>query len=110
MEVKAKTRYVRTAPRKMRLVSDMIRGMMIADAMRTLKFTNKNGAKVLYKTLMSAVAGAEQKGTVNVDNMYVKKVWVDEGPTMKRFMPRAQGRATVIRKRMSHLNIVLDEK
>ena len=110
MEVKAKTRYVRTAPRKLRLVSDMIRGQMVSDAINTLKFTNKNGAKVLYKTLMSAVAGAEQKGDLNVDNMYIKKVWVDEGPTMKRFMPRAQGRATLIRKRMSHLNIVLDEK
>ena len=59
---------------------------------------------------MSAVANAEVKGTIDMDSLYVKKVWVDEGATMKRFMPRAQGRACVIRKRLSHLNMILDEK
>jgi len=110
MEVKAKARYTRLTPRKLRLVADMVRGEMVSKALTILKFTPKNGAKVVYKTLMSAVANAGTKATVDVDNLYVKKVWVDEGPTMKRHMPRAQGRATVIRKRISHLNIVLDEK
>jgi large subunit ribosomal protein L22 len=110
MEVSVKTRYVRITPRKMRLVSDLVRGQMVSQAINTLKFTNKRGAKILYKTLMSAVANAETKGTLDVDKLYVKKVWVDEGPTMKRFMPRAQGRATTVRKRISHLNVILDEK
>lgn len=110
MEVTAKTRYVRISPRKLRLVGDLIRGEKVNSAMNTLKFTTKRGAKIMYKTLMSAVANAEGRGTMDMENLYVKKVWIDEGPTMKRFMPRAQGRATVIRKRISHLNIVLDEK
>ncbi|MEI6092888.1 MAG: 50S ribosomal protein L22 [bacterium] len=110
MEVKVKTRYVRISPRKMRLVSDLVRGQMVGDAIGTLKFTNKRGAKMLLKTLMSAVSNAENKGTLDVDKLYVKKVWIDEGPTMKRSLPRAQGRATTIRKRMSHLNVILDEK
>ena len=110
MEITAKTRHIRISPRKLRLVSDLIRGEMVSTAMNTLKFTTKRGAKIMYKTLMSAVANAEVKGTMDMDNLYVKKVWVDEGATMKRFMPRAQGRATVIRKRLSHLNMILDEK
>lgn len=110
MEVKVKTRHIRISPRKMRLVSDLVRGQMVGDAIATLKFTNKRGAKILYKALMSAVSNAENKGTLDVDTLYVKKVWVDEGSTMKRFLPRAQGRATTVRKRMSHLNVILDEK
>ena len=110
MEITAKTRHIRISPRKLRLVSDLIRGEMVSNAMNTLKFTTKRGAKIMYKTLMSAVANAEVKGTIDMDSLYVKKVWVDEGATMKRFMPRAQGRATVIRKRLSHLNMILDEK
>ncbi len=109
-EVSVKTRFVRIAPRKLRLVSDLVRGNMVGEAMNTLKFTNKRGAKVVYKALVSAVANAQTKGTIDVDNLYVKKITVDEGPVMKRFMPRAQGRATQIRKKMSHLNITLDEK
>ena len=110
MEITAKTRHIRISPRKLRLVSDLIRGEMVSSAMNTLKFTTKRGAKIVYKTLMSAVANAEVKGTIDMDSLYVKKVWVDEGATMKRFMPRAQGRATVVRKRLSHLNMILDEK
>ena len=110
MEITAKTRHIRISPRKLRLVSDLIRGEMVSSAMNTLKFTTKRGAKIMYKTLMSAVANAEVKGTIDMDSLYVKKVWVDEGATMKRFMPRAQGRATVVRKRLSHLNMILDEK
>jgi len=110
MEITVTTRHIRIAPRKLRLVSDLIRGEMVSSAMNTLKFTTKRGAKIMYKTLMSAVANASNKGTMDVESLYVKKVSVDEGSTMKRHMPRAQGRATIIRKRMSHINIVLDEK
>lgn len=110
MEVLSSTRFIRISPRKLRLVSDLVRGKMVSLAINTLKFTPKRGAKIVYKTLMSAVANAENKGAKDIDNLYVKKIWVDEGPTMKRFMPRAQGRATTIRKRMSHINILLDEK
>ncbi len=109
-EVNVKSRFVRIAPRKLRLVSDLVRGDMVNDAVNTLKFTNKRGAKVVYKALMSAVANAKTKGTIDVDTLYVKKIWVDEGPVMKRFMPRAQGRATLVRKKMSHVSITLDEK
>lgn len=110
MEITVKTRHIRISPRKLRLVSDLIRGEMVSNAMNTLKFTTKRGAKIMYKTLMSAVANAEVRGTIDMDSLYVKKVWVDEGATMKRYMPRAQGRATVVRKRLSHLNMILDEK
>jgi large subunit ribosomal protein L22 len=110
MEISAKTRFVRIAPRKLRLVVDMVRGDAVGKAITTLKFSEKKGAKILYKTLMSAVANAEHKGTVNIDSLYVKKVWVDGAPMLKRFLPRAMGRATSVRKRMSHLNIVLDER
>jgi len=109
-EVSVKSRFVRIAPRKLRLVSDLVRGNMVNEAISTLKFTNKRGAKVIYKALMSAVANAQTKGTIDVDTLYVKKIWVDEGPVMKRFMPRAQGRATLVRKKMSHVSITLDEK
>jgi len=110
MEVKSLTKFVRISPRKLRLIADLVRGQNVNAAMTRLKFERQRGAKVVYKSLMSAVANAEQKGTVDVDNLYVKKIYVDGGPTMKRFMPRAQGRATPIIKRSSHLNIVLGEK
>jgi large subunit ribosomal protein L22 len=72
MEITAKTRHIRISPRKLRLVSDLIRGEMVSNAMSTLKFTTKRGAKIMYKTLMSAVANAEVRGTINMDNLYVK--------------------------------------
>lgn len=110
MEVVSKTKFVRISPRKLRLVSDLVRGQMVSSAINTLKFSPRRGSKILYKTLMSAVSNAENKGSMDLDNLYIKKVWVDEGPTMKRYLPRAQGRATILRKRMSHLNVILDEK
>ncbi len=110
MEAKSVTRFVRISPRKLRLVADMVRGNMVSLAMNTLKFSNKRGAKILNKSLMSAVSNAEQKGTIDVDNLYVKEITINEGPTVKRFIPRAMGRATMVRKRMSHINIILDEK
>jgi large subunit ribosomal protein L22 len=110
MEVRAKLRFVRMGPTKGRLVADLIRGKGSEEALNILRFTKKSAARVIGKLLKSAVANAEQKKTIDVDRLYVKKITVDQGPTMKRFMPRALGRATTIRKRSSHILIVLDEK
>jgi large subunit ribosomal protein L22 len=109
MEVKAKLRFVRVGPRKARLVADMIRGKGSEEALNILTFTKKAAAKILIKLLKSAIANATQK-KMDVDRLFVKRITVDQGPTMKRFMPRALGRATTIRKRTSHISIVLDEK
>jgi large subunit ribosomal protein L22 len=109
MEVKAKLRFTRIAPRKARLVADLIRGKRSEEAVSILTFTPKAAARIIIKLLRSAIANADQK-KVDVDRLYVKTIMVDQGPTMKRFMPRALGRATTIRKRTSHITIVLDER
>jgi large subunit ribosomal protein L22 len=110
MEVKAKLRFVRISPRKARLVADLIRGKKSEEALNILIFTRKAAARILIKLLKSAIANATQKKTVDVDRLYVKKITVDQGPTMKRFTPRALGRATTIRKRTSHIDMILDER
>lgn len=110
MEVKAKLKFVRVAPRKAQLVADLIRGKRSEEALNTLMFTKKGAARIVIKLLKSAIANATQKKNIDVDRLYVKTINVDQGPTMKRFQPRALGRATTIRKRSSHINIVLDEK
>lgn len=110
MEVRARLRFVRIGPRKARLVADLIRGKGSEEAMNILTFTKKAAAKILIKLLKSAIANATQKKTIDIDRLYVKKIAVDQGPTMKRFQPRALGRATMIRKRASHITIVLDEE
>jgi large subunit ribosomal protein L22 len=109
MEVRARLRFGRIAPRKARLVADLIRGKGSEESLNILAFTKKGAAKILTKLLKSAVANATQK-KIDVDRLYVKKITVDQGPMMKRFMPRAMGRATTIRKRTSHITIVLDEE
>ena len=106
----AKLRFVRISPRKARLVADLIRGKRSEEALNILIFTRKAAARILIKLLKSAIANATQKKTIDVDRLYVKKITVDQGPTMKRFTPRAMGRATTIRKRTSHIHMVLDEK
>jgi len=110
MEARAKTRYVHVAPRKARLVIDLIRGRAVGDALTVLDYTPKKAAKILAKTLRSAVANAESGGNVDVDDLVVKRAFVDEGPTQKRTLPRAQGRATRVFKRTSHMTIVVGEK
>ena len=110
MEVNAKLRFVRVAPRKAQLVADLIRGKGSEEALNTLTFTKKAAARILVKLLKSAIANATQKKSIDLDRLYVKKITVDQGPVMKRFMPRALGRATTIRKRTSHIHLVLDEK
>jgi large subunit ribosomal protein L22 len=110
MEVKARVRFVRIAPRKARLVADLIRGKKSEEALNILNFTKKAAAKILIKLLKSAIANATQKKTVDIDRLYVKQIMVDQGPTMKRYQSRALGRATTIRKRTSHIHITLDER
>lgn len=110
MEVRAKLKYVRMGPRKARLVADLIRGKKSEEALNILAFTKKAAARVMMKVLKSVIANATQKKTVDIDRLYVKKISVDQGATWKRFTPRALGRATTIRKRTSHITIVLDEK
>ena len=109
MEVRAITKFIRLSPRKVRLVVDQIRGKGVEEALNILKFTPKRSALIVSKTLRTAVANAESTQSVDVDQLYVKQAKVDEAGMWKRFMPRAQGRATRIRKRLSHITIVLDE-
>lgn len=110
MEVKAKLRYARVGAQKARLVADLVRGMDVNDAIRTLTFRHEKSAEMVKKLVESAVANAEQKKVIDLDNLYVKHISVDKGPDMKRFRPRAQGRAFQVRKRLSHINLVLDER
>ncbi len=110
MESLAKLRNVRLSPRKARLVIDMVRGKGIQDAMNILQVSPQKTAPILSKLLKSAVANAEQSGVSDVDQLFVKTVMVDQGPVLKRFMPRAQGRASRIRKPTSHITVVVDEK
>lgn len=110
MEVKASLRYARVGAQKARLVADAIRGMDVNEAIRSLTFMKQKTAGLMKKLVESAVANAEQKQVIDVDNLYIKTVYVDEGPSMKRFRPRAQGRAFGVKKKMSHIKLVLDEK
>jgi large subunit ribosomal protein L22 len=109
MEARAVTKYVRISPRKVRLVVDQIRGKRAEEALNILKFVPKRSAAIVAKTLRTAIANAENTQSVDVDRLYVKQVKVDEGGMWKRFTPRAQGRATKIRKRLSHVTVVVDE-
>ena len=109
MEVKAVTRYVRISPRKVRLVTELVNGKPAEEALTILKFLPKKAARLVGKTLQSAVANAEQNPNIDVDTLYIKRIFVDEGPSMKRWRARAMGRATRILKRTSHITIVLDE-
>ena len=109
MEARAITKFIRLSPRKVRLVVNQIRGKGVEEALNILKFTPKRSALVVSKTLRTAVANAESTQSVDVDQLYVKQVKVDEAGMWKRFTPRAQGRATRIRKRLSHITIVLDD-
>jgi len=110
MESTAKARHVRIAPRKVRLVMDMVRGKPVEEALQTLGLVRKAASPVIAKVIKSAMANAENNHDMITDGLIVTRAFVDEGPTMKRFMPRAMGRATTIRKRTSHITVVLAEK
>lgn len=109
MEAKAIGRFLRVSPRKTRLVARNVVGLGVEDALNLLRFTPNKPAGVLFNVMKSALANASSMA-VNVDTMFVKEVLVDEGPAWKRFMPRAQGRATRIRKRTSHITVILAEE
>lgn len=110
MEATAIAKFMRISPRKVRIVADNIKGKPVESAIGMLTFTPKKAGRILLKVVKSAVANAEQNADVDVDNLFVKTVRVDEGPTMKRWRARAQGRAYRINKRTSHITVVLDEK
>ncbi len=107
MEAKAVLRYVRVPPRKARLIVDLIRGKNAEEAMTVLKFTPRHAARVIGKVLDSAVANATQQEMGDVDMLRVAQAYVNVGPTMKRVRPRAMGRANTIRKRTSHITLVI---
>ncbi len=109
MEIVAKTRMIRISPRKVRLVGDVIKKKNVNEAAGMLTFMPQKAAFILKKLLDSAIANARQKKYVDVDNLFVKNVMVDGGPVLKRFLPRAMGRASRVRKRLSHITLILDE-
>lgn len=110
IEAKAIARHIRIAPRKIRVVIDLIRGRNIGDAYATLKFTPKIGSEILLKLLESAVANAEHNYDMNSDKLYVAAAYVDQGPTLKRIHPRSRGQAFKILKRSSHVTLVVKER
>jgi large subunit ribosomal protein L22 len=101
--------YVRISAQKVRLVCDQIRGKRVEEALSVLDFTPRKGAKLVAKVLRSGIANAENNQNLDVDALFVKRIEVGPGPTLKRFLPRAQGRATPLLKRTSHITIILDE-
>jgi len=110
MEIRAAARFVRISPRKVRLVMGEVRGKSVEEALNMLAFAPQRGAGIVKKLIHSAVANAQENAKMDVDSLYIAKIYADEGPTLKRWRPRALGRATRIRKRTSHLTVVLDEK
>ncbi len=110
MEAKAIAKYVRIAPRKVNLVAAEIRGKQVDEALAILKFTPKRGAEVLEKVLKSAIANAENNNNLDRENLYISEVYANQGPTLKRWRPRSQGRAYPILKRTSHVGVTVVEK
>jgi large subunit ribosomal protein L22 len=113
MEARATAKYIRMSPRKVRQVVDLIRGRDVDESLSTLHFMTRSARVPVEKTLRSAVANlfnTKEGSSLEPSDLYVREAFVDEGPTMRRFMPRAMGRATPIRKRMSHITIVVGEK
>ncbi len=109
-EVKAKISYLRVAPRKVRLVCDLVRGKKVQEALDILRFTKRGCSIDLLKLIQSAVANANVKGGIDVDNLVVHRLTVDQGPSLKRWLPRARGMATPILKKTSHVTVTLVEK
>lgn len=110
MTVKASIKSIRMTPRKMRVVANQIRGKTVQEAVDFLTFCKRRAARPLAKLIKSAVANADHMGGIDVDNLYVKELLVDQGPTMKRFMARAKGSASPILKRTSKVHVTLEAK
>jgi len=109
MEIKARASYLRISPTKLRLVARPLTGKKVEEALNLLQFTPQKGARIMRKVVEQAVANAGQRSQVDVDTLFVKTIFVDGGPSLKRFMPRAMGRVNRILKRMSHVTVVLAE-
>jgi large subunit ribosomal protein L22 len=107
MEAIAKHNFARISPQKARLVADLIRGKSVDQALEILTFSNKKAADLIKKVLESAIANAEHNEGADIDDLNVARIFVDEGPVMKRIMPRAKGRADRILKRSSHITVVV---
>jgi len=110
VEAKSVAKYIRITPRKARLVVDQIRGRDVREALAILKNLPNRPCEPIYKVLHSALANAENNFEMNKEGLYVAKAFIDEGPVLKRFRPRARGSASRIRKRTSHITIILKEK
>jgi len=110
MESKAILKYVRISPQKTRLVIDMVRGKGVEEAEKILTFTRKKAAGIVKKVLKSAIANAAQNPNIDENILYIKEIFVGQGPSLKRWRARAQGRAAPIKKRMSHITVILDEQ
>lgn len=110
MEIKASAKYLRISPTKLRLVARTLPGKKVEEALAMLQFMPQRGARLVRKVVMAGLANAEQRPQIDVDTLVVKGIQVDGGPSLKRFRPRAMGRVTRIRKRSSHLTVVLAER
>lgn len=110
MKVKAHSRYVRQSPYKVRLVLDLVRGLPVEEAQHVLRLTQRAASQPISKVLASAVANAEHNHALDSEDLYIVEAFADEGPTLKRWRPRARGRASAINKRTSHITIVVSEK
>jgi large subunit ribosomal protein L22 len=110
MSAKANVKHIRIAPRKVRLVIDLIRGKKVGEAISILRHTPKAASPIIEKLLNSAIANAEHNFSMNAENLIISEAFVDQGPTIKRFRPRAMGRASRINKRTSHITLVVAEK
>ncbi len=110
MEVRAVAKYVRTSPQKVRKIIGTVKGKPVEEALNKLKFMPQKAAGILEKVVRSAVANAEQKDNMDVDRLVVYNVYADQGPSMKRWRPRARGRATRILKRSAHITVILAEE
>ncbi len=110
MEVNAVAKYIRVSPQKARLVANLVKGKRIAEALSILDFTPKASSNYLVKLIRSAVANAEQRAGIDIDTLFIKDIFVNEGPMLKRFRPASMGRGVRIRKRTSHITVILDEE
>ena len=110
MEARAVAKYIRMSSQKVRLVVDLVRGKKVGEAKQILLFTRKYAAEPVSKVILSALANAKQNPDIDENILYVKEIFVDQGPSLKRWRARAQGRAASIKKRMSHITVVLDER
>jgi large subunit ribosomal protein L22 len=110
MEIRAQAKYVRISPQKARLVTRAVQNLPVEDALAVLRFIPKKAARLVRRVVESAVANAGQRSQVDVDTLFIKYIYVDGGPTLKRFMSRAMGRVNHILKRTSHITVILDEK